>query len=99
VKPALFTPAAEADIEEAFQWYEAQRQGLGAAFLHALDIGVAALESNTDAYPVVHRETRRILLPTFPYGLYYRVVGEEIVVVGCIHAKRHPKVWRSRSAG
>ena len=28
MKPALFTPAAEADVEEAFQWYEAQREGL-----------------------------------------------------------------------
>jgi toxin ParE1/3/4 len=99
VKPALFTPAAEADVEEAFQWYEAQRQGLGATFRHALDIAVAALESNTEAYPVVHRDTRRVLLPRFPYGLYYRVVGDEVVVVGCIHAKRHPRVWRSRGAG
>ena len=99
MKPAVFTPAAEADVEEAFQWYEAQRQGLGGAFRHALDIAVAALESNTEAYPVVHRDTRRVLLPRFPYGLYYRVVGENVVVVGCIHAKRHPRVWRSRGAG
>jgi plasmid stabilization system protein ParE len=99
VKPALFTPAAEADIKEAFDWYEAQRQGLGAAFRHALDIAVAALESNTEAYPVVHRDTRRVLLPRFPYGLYYRVVGEEVVVVGCIHAKRNPRIWRHRGAG
>ena len=32
MKPALFTPAAEADVEEAYQWYEGQRAGLGEAF-------------------------------------------------------------------
>jgi hypothetical protein len=69
VKPALFTPAAEADVEEAFQWYEAQREGLGASFRHTLDIAVAAIEANPEAYPVVHRSTRRVLLPKFPYGL------------------------------
>lgn len=27
MKPALFTAEAEADVEEAFEWYEAQRRG------------------------------------------------------------------------
>ena len=56
MKPALFTPAAEADVEEAFQWYESQRKGLGAAFRHAVDIAVAALESNPDGYTVIQPE-------------------------------------------
>lgn len=99
MKPALLTTLAEADVEEAFRWYESQRPGLGSAFRHALDIAVAAIEIHPEAYPVVHRQTRRILLPKFPYGLYYRVFDENVVVVGCIHAKRHPRVWRARGAG
>jgi plasmid stabilization system protein ParE len=96
VKPVLFTAEAEADVEEAFQWYEAQRPGLGAAFRHALDVGVASVENGPEAYAVVHRNTRRALLPKFPYGLYYRVLEYSVLVVACIHAKRHPKAWRSR---
>lgn len=96
MKPALFTSAAEADVEEAFQWYDSQRPGLGAAFRHALDIAVAAVESNPEAYAVIQRETRRALLPKFPYGLFYRVLDDTIVVVACMHAKRHPRVWRTR---
>jgi toxin ParE1/3/4 len=99
VKSAVLTPAAEADVEEAFDWYEAQRPGLGFAFRHAVDVAMAAAESNPEAYAILHRETRRILLPKFPYALYYRVVEENVVVVGCIHAKRHPRTWRSRGAG
>jgi plasmid stabilization system protein ParE len=85
-----------ADVEEAFQWYESQRPGLGAAFRHAVDIAVAAVESNPEAYAVIHRNTRRVLLPKFPYGLFYRVLGDALVVVACIHAKRHPRIWRKR---
>jgi plasmid stabilization system protein ParE len=96
VKPALFTAEAEADVEEAFEWYEAQRPGLGAAFRRALDIAVAAVENHAEAYAVIHRGTRRVLLPRFPYGLYYRVLEQNIVVVACMHAKRHPRTWRSR---
>lgn len=47
--------------------------------------------------PVVHRDTRRLLLRRFPYGVFYRLVKDEIVVVGCLHAKRHPRVWRGRN--
>jgi plasmid stabilization system protein ParE len=96
VKPVLFTAAAEADVEEAYRWYENQRQGLGAAFLHALDVAVSAVESRPEMYRVLHRNTRRVLLPKFSYGLYYRVMEESVLVVGCVHAKRHPRVWRSR---
>ena len=96
MKPTLFTSAAEADVEEAFQWYDSQRPGLGAAFRHALDIVVMAVVSNPEAYAVIHRQTRRALLPKFPYGLFYRVLDETIVVVACIHAKRHPRAWRTR---
>ena len=96
MKTVLFTPAAEADVREAFEWYEAQRPGLGGLFRRALDIGVGSVEQQPDAYGVVNRELRRFLLRTFPYGLYYRVMEQNIVVVACMHGKRHPTTWRSR---
>jgi plasmid stabilization system protein ParE len=69
---------------------------LGGTFRRALDIVVAAIEDQPEAYAVIHRNTRRVLLPRFPYGLYYRVLEQNIVVVACIHGKRHPRTWRSR---
>ena len=96
MRPVLFTGAAEADVEEAFQWYEVQRLGLGAVFRHSLDVAVAAVESMPAASVIVHRNTRRFLLPKFPYGLYYRVLDDCVLVVACIHAKRHPGTWRAR---
>jgi hypothetical protein len=68
VTPVLFTTAAETDVEEVFRWYEVQRSGLGAAFRHALNIAVMAVETNPAAYAILHRNVRRVLLPKFPYG-------------------------------
>jgi plasmid stabilization system protein ParE len=96
VKPALFTPEAEADVGDGFEWYEAQRPRLGDAFRRAVDIAVAAVEEHPEAHAVLHRDTHRVLLPRFLYGLYYRVLNQNIVVVACMHAKRHPRTWRSR---
>lgn len=96
MKPAVFTSEAQADVEEAFAWYEEQRLGLGEAFRRAVDLAVESIEAHPEAYAILHRKTRRVLLPRFPYGLYYRVLDRNIVVVACLHGKRHPRTWRSR---
>ncbi len=33
-KPVVIQSDAEADIKDAYQWYESQRKGLGESFLH-----------------------------------------------------------------
>jgi hypothetical protein len=35
VKSLIFRPAAAADVEEAYDWYESQRTGLGEEFLES----------------------------------------------------------------
>jgi plasmid stabilization system protein ParE len=53
-----------------------------------------------EAFPVLHRDTRRALVRhRFPYGLYFQLHGETVVVVACLHAKRHPRRLRSRLGG
>ena len=93
--PAL-RPAAAADVEEAWRWYEARREGLGDEFLEVVQATLEAIRSHPESSPVIHRDIRRRLLKRFPYGLFYRLVQGQVVVVACFHAKRDPRVWRSR---
>ena len=91
-------PAAAADIDDAYRWYEAQGAGLGDEFLDALQRARERITENPEAYPEVHRGIRRLLIPArFPYGLYYRVHGDTIVVIACFHVRRDPRRWRGRS--
>lgn len=92
----LIRPAAAADIEDAFLWYEAQRPGLGEEFRESLRDSLSRIAENPRFYQVLHRNTRRILLERFPYAVYYREFPELIVVVACMHGRRDPKRWRSR---
>lgn len=71
--PILVRPAAAADIEEAFLWYERQRAGLGNEFLAAVQSALDDLIAHPTRYPVMHRDTRRALVHRFPYGIFYRV--------------------------
>jgi len=96
VKPPIFRPAAAADVEEAYRWYEDQRAGLGEEFLAAVSTGVEFLARYPEGFPVVYRQTRRANLHRFPYSLFYRIVDDQIIVVACMHGRRHPRRWQSR---
>jgi len=96
LKPVRVRPAAEADIEDAFQWYENQRAGLGLAFLAGLRAVFEQIAQQPRAHAMIHRDVRRALLVKFPYGVFYREYPEAIVVVAVMHARRAPARWQSR---
>jgi plasmid stabilization system protein ParE len=93
----LIRAAAAADVEEAYLWYQRQRAGLGEEFLAAVDAALRDIATHPKAYPVIHRETRRALLRRFPYAIFYRVYGETIIVIACMHGRRDPIRWKSRT--
>ena len=92
----VLRPAAAADVEAAYRWYEQQQVGLGDEFLDAVRGTLRAIEMNPAAHAVAHRNTRRSLVRRFPYAVFYRVIGEHVVIVACMHARRNPRKWRRR---
>ena len=92
----ILRAAAAADIEEAFHWYEGQRGGLGDEFLAAVQSALDNIVAHPTHYPVIHRNTRRVLVHRFPYQIFYRVYDEVVVVVACMHGRRDPMRWKSR---
>jgi plasmid stabilization system protein ParE len=88
---------AAREIQEAFDWYEEQSEGLGAEFLRAADACLAGARRNPEAYQVVHRHVRRALLRKFPYALFYILEDETIIVIACFHIKRSSADWQRRA--
>ena len=93
----LVRAAAAADVEEAYLWYQRQRAGVGEEFLEAVDAILREIATHPKTYPVIHRETRRALLRRFPYAIFFRVYDETIVVIACMHGRRNPIRWKSRT--
>lgn len=89
-------PAAAADIDEAFLWYEGQRPGLGNEFLTAAQRVIDVVAEQPRRFPIIRRNTRRALLRRFPYAIYYRIYDDVIVIVACMHGRRDPKRWQLR---
>ena len=78
------------------RWYEGRREGLGKEFGLAMDALVVRIGANPVAFPFAHKETRRAVLSRFPYALYFRIVGEEIVIQA-VHGRQDSSNWRARS--
>jgi plasmid stabilization system protein ParE len=88
---------AEDDIYEAAAWYESQRLRLGHDFLDAVESMFARISENPLQFPALYRECRRALLSRFPFGVFFRVEGEVVVVLAVMHASRNPVRWRERT--
>jgi plasmid stabilization system protein ParE len=98
----LFEPEASAELEEAALWYEAERSGLGLAFLAAVDRAIehlAAWPNSGIPVPGVPADlfVRQHPVSRFPYRIAYLVTSEAVWVLAVAHARRRPGYWRSRT--
>ncbi len=92
----IVRPEAEAEMADAFDWYEDHVPGLGSDFLLCLDAVFNAILRSPRQYPLVHKIVRRALTRRFPYEFFFVEDDERIVVLSVFHAKRNPKRWQDR---
>ena len=90
-----FRPEAEAEALETRDWYEGRRPGLGAEFRAALDETIERIADSPMQFRLVRGETRRAILNRFPYGVYFPVAVDDVVVLA-VHGRQHPRRWQSR---
>jgi len=96
VKPVIVSSAAEIDAAEAFDWYESRSFGLGDRFLRSVRVTLTRIGDAPLAFQLVRRATRRAQVTGFPYSVYFRELGDVIVVVAIFHGKRGPVVRATR---
>ena len=84
----IIRPNAEADLLDAWTWYESQRAGLGDELLIEIRTAIRQLETDPERRPFYYRDFRRLLARRFPYKIYYRVEGSRVIVFRILHAKR-----------
>ena len=92
-----FLPAAEADIPQAFEFYEAREPGLGTDFLERVEQAAARISANPFQYQVVEADVRRAPVPRWPYALWYRIASDGGVVIACLHTRRDPALAKRRA--
>jgi toxin ParE1/3/4 len=94
--PLEFHPAVPDDIDNAYQWYEQRRPGLGGDFLDEFERLLALVGANPPLYGRVEGDIRAGLLARFPYAVYYRALPDRVRVLAVYHTSRHSSGWRLR---
>jgi plasmid stabilization system protein ParE len=95
--PIVLRPEAQFDLLAARDWYDKQRAGLGEEFADAVDQILIRIQTMPELYAVVLHEVRRGKLRRFPYVVYYRILAEQVEVIGVLHGGRDPRTWQDRT--
>ena len=90
----VVTAEAEAEINQAKEWYRGQSPRAALRFSDAIDHALETIGFNPEQYQIVYRETRRVLLDDYPYVLFYTMTETQVKVVACFHTARDPSLWR-----
>ncbi len=94
--PLEFHPAVRGEIDDAHDWYEQRRHGLGASFLDEVQRVLGEITANPALFGYAEADIREALLNRFPYAVYYRELADRIRVLAVYHTARDPSKWRSR---
>ena len=88
-------PSAEDDLSDGFSFYENQQPGLGSYFFDCLSADLDSLA----LYGGIHRRVfgaHRLLSRTFPFAVYYDVIGDTAHVKAVLDCRRDPKWIRQK---
>jgi hypothetical protein len=84
---------------EAFKsadWYDQQRDGLGADLMQPIDDALVAIKANPLQFPIVDRDTRCARTKRFPVGIFYSIDIDEVLIFAMQDLRRSPRRWKKR---
>ena len=91
-----FLEIAETELDDAFEWYEVQQKQLGKQFINELEAAIKRIIAYPEYNTLIDSEIRRCLIKRFPYGIFYKVNSEQIVIIAVAHLHRKPNYWVGR---
>lgn len=86
---------ATIEIIEAYDWYEAQKEGLGTEFLEELEAFYQSLVRNPKAYSYYKKPVRQGKIARFPYVVVFEVFELTIVVYSVFMSRQDPDKKRT----
>lgn len=94
--PVVLRDEAQAEFDEAFDYYEGQRPGLGVDFAARVQEVFDRIAANPQLHAAVFADVRKALVARFPYAIFYRAEPARVEVLAVFHSRRDPSIWKGR---
>lgn len=93
-----FLEPAKRELYEAIVFYDIQRPGLGKEFAKEVEDTIEKIKQTPEAWTTISssKRVRRCLTHRFPYGVFYQIRQDTLLVVAVWHHSRRPKAWQNR---
>ncbi len=91
-----FIAPANIELDEALRYYDYQLIGLGFRFFQEVDAAIERIRFMPEAWTKIGKRTRRCMLKSFPYALYYIAEVDEILITALAHLHRDPEQYKDR---
>ena len=95
--PVILDPEAQAEFDEAYDYYEGRRTGQGEAFADEVQVVLDLIGQMPRIHQVVFQDIRRAVVRGRPYCVYYREEPTRMRVLSVFHTSRDPAVWQARA--
>jgi plasmid stabilization system protein ParE len=89
--------AAEAEYEAALSWYVQRSPRAAARFEAEVEHAIGFIATFPEACPLCDDRHRYCALRRYPYGLVYRLDGNQVRVVAVPHSRQLPGFWAGRT--
>lgn len=94
--PIVLRREASQDVEQARDYLESKRPGLGQAFLNRLKESLDRIGRAPELYSVLWQTVRAARLRKFTYVVYYRLHDDRVEVLAVLHGSRNAPEWQRR---
>ena len=82
---------AEAEIKEAFHYYESQKTGLGKQFLIHLQTYLERIQAYPKHFPQKRKPYREAFIKRFPFLVIYEILKEKVLVYSIFNTWQNPE--------
>lgn len=87
---------ADAEAEEARQWYAEKNPAAAKRFVAALRAAIRLMAEDPERWAEFQVGVRRVMLKKFPYAVVFTVEPTRVLVLAVMHFSRHPEYWHGR---
>jgi plasmid stabilization system protein ParE len=94
--PVRLLPEAQAEFDEAADWYEQRQTGLGVDFVRRVREVIRRIAANPQLHAAIYQDVRKAVVARFPFVVLYREEPGEVIVIAVHHTSRDPSHWQSR---